>query len=61
MYKCKLGRSNIEVTALGPGCMEIGGRMKDDESFASLRENQPTFYLGEVHDDESIRTIHFAL
>ena len=61
MFKRKLGRSNIEINALGLGCMEMGGRMKDQESFAALKENQPMFYLGAVDDDESIRSIHFAL
>jgi aryl-alcohol dehydrogenase-like predicted oxidoreductase len=61
MFKRKLGRSGIEVNALGLGCMEIGGRMKDNESFPSVKENQPMFYLGDVNDDESIRTIHCAL
>ena len=61
MFKRTLGRSGIEVNALGLGCMEIGGKMKDNESFPSLKENQPMFSLGDVDDDESIRTIHFAL
>ena len=61
MLRRKLGRSGIEVNALGLGCMEMGGRMKDNESFPSLRENQPMFYLGDVDDEESIRAIHFAL
>ena len=61
MFKRKLGRSDIEVNALGLGCMEIGGRMKDNESFASSKENQPMFYLGDVDDEESVRTIQFAL
>jgi len=61
MFKRTLGRSGIEVNALGLGCMEIGGKMKDNESFPSLKENQPMFSLGDVDDNESIRTIHFAL
>jgi len=31
MLKRRLGRSGIEESALGLGCMEIGGAMKDDE------------------------------
>lgn len=64
MFKRRLGRSDIEVGALGLGCMEIGGKMKDYEGYLlsdSPTEEQPMFSLGRVDDGESIRAIHFAL
>ncbi|MEU0547915.1 aldo/keto reductase [Micromonospora sp. NPDC005979] len=48
-----LGRSGIEVGAIGMGCWAIGGPLWGDGG-------QP-FGWGEVDDDESIRTIHRAL
>ncbi|WP_433550942.1 aldo/keto reductase [Micromonospora zamorensis] len=48
-----LGRSGIEVSAIGMGCWAIGGPLWGDGG-------QP-FGWGEVNDDESIRTIHRAL
>lgn len=48
-----LGRSGIEVSALGLGCWAIGGPFWGDGG-------QPLGW-GEVDDDESIRTIHRAL
>ncbi|KKK04566.1 aldo/keto reductase [Micromonospora sp. HK10] len=48
----RLGRSGIEVSAIGMGCWAIGGPLWDGE--------QPLGW-GEVDDDESIRTIHRAL
>ncbi|MEV1014783.1 aldo/keto reductase [Micromonospora sp. NPDC049801] len=48
-----LGRSGIEVSAIGMGCWAIGGPLWGDGG-------QP-FGWGEVDDDESIRTIHRAL
>jgi aryl-alcohol dehydrogenase-like predicted oxidoreductase len=64
MFKRGLGRSGIEVNALGLGCMEIGGRMKDSEGYLldpAAGGGQPVFFLGEVDDEQSIRTIHYAL
>ena len=64
MFTRRLGRSNIEVSALGLGCMEIGGKMKDNEGYhldKSLSQDQAVFFLGDVEDDESIRAIRFAL
>ena len=49
----KLGRSGIEVSAIGMGCWAIGGPLWGDDG-------QP-FGWGEVDDDESVRTIHAAL
>ncbi|RKN50897.1 aldo/keto reductase [Micromonospora endolithica] len=48
-----IGRSGIEVGALGMGCWAIGGPLWGDDG-------QP-YGWGEVDDDESIRTIHTAL
>ncbi|GHO47652.1 aldo/keto reductase [Ktedonospora formicarum] len=48
-----LGRSGIEVSALGMGCWAIGGP-------SWLAPDLPTGY-GEVDDTESIRAIHRAL
>ncbi len=48
----KLGRSGIEISALGMGCWAIGGPFWSGET--------PNGW-GEVDDDESIRAIHIAL
>jgi aryl-alcohol dehydrogenase-like predicted oxidoreductase len=48
----KLGRSGIEVSAMGLGCWAIGGPF--------WREGIPVGW-GEVDDEESIRAIHRAL
>lgn len=48
----KLGRSGIEVSAMGLGCWAIGGPF--------WRENKPRGY-GEVDDNESIRAIRRAI
>ena len=50
--KRTLGRSNIEVSALGMGCWAIGGPFWSGD--------QPLGW-GEVDDTESIRAIHAAL
>jgi aryl-alcohol dehydrogenase-like predicted oxidoreductase len=47
-----LGRSGIEISALGMGCWAIGGPFWDGET---------PLGWGEVDDDESIRAIHAAL
>ena len=47
-----LGRSGIEVSALGMGCWAIGGPFWDGET--------PVGW-GEVDDDESIQAMHAAL
>jgi aryl-alcohol dehydrogenase-like predicted oxidoreductase len=47
-----LGRSGIEISALGMGCWAIGG---------PFFENSTPLGWGEVDDDESIRAIHRAL
>ena len=56
MRKRQLGKSNIRVSPLGLGCMAMGGEMMSGEA-----ENEYRFFLGEVSDRESIRTIHRAL
>ncbi|MEU8003417.1 aldo/keto reductase [Catellatospora sp. NPDC049111] len=48
-----LGRSGIEVGALGMGCWAIGGPLWGEDG-------QP-YGWGEVNDDESVRTVHAAL
>src|SRR5215216_4188387 len=48
-----LGRSGIEVSALGFGCWAIGGEWQD-------LGGQPLGW-GHVDDDESVRAIHRAL
>lgn len=54
MYTRKLGRSNIEISALGMGCWAIGGPFFDKETRTPLG-------WGEVDDEESIRAIDCAL
>ncbi|MEV6966516.1 aldo/keto reductase [Hamadaea sp. NPDC051192] len=49
----KLGRSGIEVSALGLGCWAIGGPLWDETG-------QPWGW-GEADDDESVRAVHRAL
>lgn len=53
MMTRKLGRSGIEVSALGVGCWAIGGPFYGTDG-------QP-YGWGEVDDEESIRMIHRAL
>lgn len=52
MLTRKLGRSKIEVSAVGMGCWAIGGPMWSGGT--------PVGW-GEISDDESIRAIHCAL
>ena len=52
MFKRRLGRSNLEVSALGLGCWAMGGLWTYD--------NEPAGWGG-VDDSESIRAIHCAL
>ncbi len=51
-FKRTLGRSGIEVSALGMGCWAIGGPF--------WKNGKPVGW-GEVDDEESIRAIHRAL
>lgn len=51
-FNRKLGRSEIEVSALGMGCWAIGGPFWDGDT---------PHGWGEVNDEESIRAIHAAL
>jgi aryl-alcohol dehydrogenase-like predicted oxidoreductase len=48
----KLGRSNIEISALGMGCWAIGGPFWSGETAQGW---------GEVDDNESIRAVHCAM
>jgi aryl-alcohol dehydrogenase-like predicted oxidoreductase len=50
--KRKLGRSGIEISAMGLGCWAIGG---------PFWEGETPHGWGEVDDNESIRAIHAAL
>ncbi|MFB9853703.1 aldo/keto reductase [Micromonospora andamanensis] len=49
----KLGRSGIEVSAIGMGCWAIGGPLWGDD-------RQPLGW-GEVDDEESVRAVHAAI
>ena len=53
MYTRRLGKSNIEVGAMGMGCWAIGGPFKNKDG--------RLFAYGNVNDKESIETIHKAL
>jgi aryl-alcohol dehydrogenase-like predicted oxidoreductase len=57
MFKRRLGRSNLEVSALGLGCWAMGGPWDWLEPDGS---RGPTGW-GQVDDAESIRAIHYAL
>lgn len=52
MFTRRLGRSDLEVSAMGLGCWAIGGPWTWDD--------EPCGW-GQVEDAESIRAIHFAL
>jgi aryl-alcohol dehydrogenase-like predicted oxidoreductase len=52
IYKRRMGKSNIEVSALGMGCWGIGGPFKN--------LNGQFLAYGDVSDKESIRTVHKA-
>src|SRR5262245_34412810 len=57
MLKRRLGRSNLEVSAIGLGCWAIGGPTDWLEEDGSKSPDG----LGQVDDAESIRAIHYAL
>ncbi|MDP4098125.1 aldo/keto reductase [Paenibacillus sp. P96] len=54
MFTRQLGRSGIEVSALGLGCWAIGGPWHDAETGEA-------FGWGEVDDQDSIAAIHCAI
>ena len=57
MFKRRLGRSNLEVSAIGLGCWAIGGPW---DWLETDRHQEPVGW-GQVDDAESIRAIHYAL
>jgi len=57
MFRRRLGRSNLEVSAMGLGCWAIGGPWDWLEADGS---KGPVGW-GQVDDAESIRAIHYAL
>jgi aryl-alcohol dehydrogenase-like predicted oxidoreductase len=57
MFKRRLGRSDLEVSALGLGCWPIGGPWGWLEADGSRN----AVGWGQVDDAESIRSIHYAL
>ncbi len=57
MFKRRLGRSNLEVSALGLGCWAMGGPW----DWLEADGRQEPCGWGQVDDAESIRAIHFAL
>jgi aryl-alcohol dehydrogenase-like predicted oxidoreductase len=57
MFKRRLGRSNLGVSAMGLGCWAIGGPWDWLEADGS---KEPEGW-GQVDDAESIRAIHYAL
>jgi aryl-alcohol dehydrogenase-like predicted oxidoreductase len=57
MFKRRLGRSNLEVSAMGLGCWAIGGPWDWLEADGS---KAPVGW-GQVDDAESIRAIHYAV
>ena len=57
MFTRKLGKSGIEVSALGMGCWAIGGPWTYDDG-----EHGPhAAGWGQINDEESIRAIHAGL
>lgn len=61
MEKVTLGRSGLQVSALGVGCMEIGGPMVDLEQLHAQAGGSGRFWLGAVEDDTSISSLRTAL
>ena len=57
MFRRRLGRSNLEVSAMGLGCWAIGGPWDWLEADGS---KGPVGW-GQVDDAESVRAIHYAL
>ena len=57
MFKRRLGRSNLEVSAMGLGCWAIGGPLEWLEADGS---REPVGW-SQVDNAESIRAIHYAL
>lgn len=52
MFERRLGRSNLQVSAMGLGCWAMGGPW--------IYDNEPAGW-GQVDDAESVRAIHYAL
>jgi aryl-alcohol dehydrogenase-like predicted oxidoreductase len=55
MFKRQLGKSSIKVSAVGLGCLALGG------PWARTHRGGAVFYPGKVDDNETIRAIHRAL
>ncbi len=57
MFTRRLGKSGIEVSAMGMGCWAIGGPWTYDDG-----ENEPSAAgWGKIDDEESVRAIHAGL
>lgn len=63
--KRKLGRSGIEVSAMGMGCFAIGGTFWRPASSLSWTEGSEAEFVpagwGEIDDTESIKALHAAM
>jgi aryl-alcohol dehydrogenase-like predicted oxidoreductase len=55
MFTRKLGRNGIQVSALGLGCLAIGG------PWARTHRGGAMFYPGQVDNEETVRAIHRSL
>ena len=55
MFERQLGTSSIKVSAVGLGCLALGG------PWARTHRGGAIFYPGKVDDNETIRAIHRAL
>lgn len=56
MKKRRLGATDLGISPLGLGCMEIGGPMRRGRT-----DVEEVFYLGDVDDSQAISSIELAL